>query len=279
MEIALDIVDIISKGKKKINFADYMVIRRSQVAWEKCADKQGLGKIRFNCAVQVAIPYDSSYEPLEVNNLFETAVLINRGRLQNYLFLDIPSFIDFVHLFTYFHDFDMPINDGILTKEEFMKGVQLQILPVALSIRHVDTMYEVVDETGMSPSTFICVWDTFEMLLANDLDGNGFINSDEFLYLLSHKNIDKILLSHIDGIYLPSETEIIEESKKATKNIIDEKSFILNFLQLSTRSSKHRRSFGTLKIKRAKNDYLRISPEEKAKRKMIYFIFGNNSIT
>ena len=275
MEIALDIVDIVSRGRKKINFADYMVIRRSQVAWERCSDKQGLSKLRFLCAVQVALPYENTYDPMEIENLFETAVHLNRGRLYNFLFLDIPSFIDFVHLFTYFYDFDMPINDGLLTKEEFMRGVQMQILPVTLNYRNVESMYRIIDDQPMTASAFVCIWDTFEMLLANDLDGNGMINSEEFLYLLSHKNIDKILLNHIDGLYLPSEGEILEESKKSTKNAITEKSFILNFMQTSSKYRKHhsKKFLRHSKSSSNKNDFLKITNEAKYRRKLVYFIF------
>lgn len=266
IEVALDLVDIISRGKKKINFADYLVIRRSQVAWERCADKQGLAKLRFQCAVQIALPYDVSYDEGEMGDLFETAVLINKGRLKNYLFLDIPSFVDFIHIYTYFNDFDVALTDGFLTKEEFLRGIQAQVLPVSLNNRHADTMFEVVDSKGMTASTFVCVWDTFELLMAFDDDGNGYINPIEFMHLLAHKNTDKILLSHIDGIYMTSQQEIKEESKKSTKNTVSEKSFILNFLEVKASTGKHGKK---------RQDIIRVSPEEAQKRKMVYFIFDS----
>jgi len=50
-------MDQIDRGRDLlVNFADYIFLRRVNLAWEECSSSEGLSKTKINCAFEITAP-------------------------------------------------------------------------------------------------------------------------------------------------------------------------------------------------------------------------------
>lgn len=40
----------------KLNFADYIFLRKANLAWKECATDEGLSKLKMGCSLEITAP-------------------------------------------------------------------------------------------------------------------------------------------------------------------------------------------------------------------------------
>ena len=70
----LDILD--RENEKAINFADYLFLRRANLAWKECAKDDDLGVGEIACAIQIACPAGKAIDYSKAKEIFNTAIII-----------------------------------------------------------------------------------------------------------------------------------------------------------------------------------------------------------
>jgi len=87
----LNVLDL--QKTNQINFAEYMFIRKTNLAWRKCARDGKITRKLMSCAISVAVPGRRMYLP-DATELFDIAVTVYNGTP-----VSDTSYLDF---FTFF---------------------------------------------------------------------------------------------------------------------------------------------------------------------------------
>lgn len=216
----------------KINFADYLLIRRGQKAWEKCAVTGGITAKYFGCALQIAIPGDVYQNQLELNNLFQLAQLLDSGRLPLFaLTIDPVAFIDFAKHYYQFHVFSAPFYNGQVTIDQWKNGLTEGIFPFILDNYQSIKILEEINYSVFSCSAFITVAHTLKLGFQFSADGKGYLSKKEFIRLFLDENFDREAKRRIGWIKIPTRKRVEYDSKNNAVVNLSEDSFMLNFLQ------------------------------------------------
>lgn len=69
----------LDRGKAmRINFADYIFLRKANLAWKECAADAGLSKLKVACALEIAAPGRTLDFP-EGKQVFDLALMFRNG--------------------------------------------------------------------------------------------------------------------------------------------------------------------------------------------------------
>ena len=230
-ELADDLVNTLHLNHK-INFADYLLIRRGQKAWEKCAVTGGITAKYFGCALQIAVPGDVYQNQLELNNLFTLAQLLDSGRLPLFsLTIDPVSFIDFAKHYYQFHVFSAPFYNGQVTVDQWKNGLTEGVFPFILDNYQSIKILDEIDNTVFSCSAFIAVAHTLKLGFQFSGDGKGYLSKKEFVKLFLDENFDREAKRRLGWIKIPTRKRVEYDSKNNAVVNLSEDSFMLNFLQ------------------------------------------------
>lgn len=97
-----------------INFADYMFLRKTNLAWKKCAMDDQISRKNMGCAMTVAVPGRRLYLP-DSTELFDMGVLLFKGTpVMDTPYLNFQAFFEISRVYYYFQEFNLPFDNGLL---------------------------------------------------------------------------------------------------------------------------------------------------------------------
>ena len=231
MDLATDLFDTLQLNGK-VNFADYLLIRRGQKAWEKCAVTGGITAKYFGCALQIATPGDVYQNDLELKNLFKLAQVLDSGRLPLFaLTIDPVSFIDFAKHYYQFHVFSAPFYNGQVSVDQWKNGLTEGLFPFILDSLQSALILSEIDNSSFSCSGFITVAHTLKLVFQYSEDGKGYLSKKEFLKLFLSENFDREAKRRLEWIKIPTRKRVEYDSKNNAVVNLSEDSFMLNFLE------------------------------------------------
>jgi len=95
-----------------LNFADYVFLRRLNLAWLKCSIDKKISKKQIGCSVEITVPTRRLIIP-ETTELFNIAQIIKYGALNDgYAYLNFLDFAEVARYYYFFNEFEVPFNDG-----------------------------------------------------------------------------------------------------------------------------------------------------------------------
>ena len=118
-----------------LNLADYVFLRRVNLAWSQCTADGKLSVLKANCAMRICVP-GKTIDYAESKNLLGIIYFMHNGWLplsQTHTTFAVLEFIQVSHIYYYFNQFDMPYNDGQISKLDFLRVIDEQSLPTSLN--------------------------------------------------------------------------------------------------------------------------------------------------
>lgn len=188
--------------KMGFNFADYMFMRRVNLAVKKCMiNGQIMGK-NIPCAMHILAP-GRVLDSYEAKDFFAVQTLVDKRNYYGKQFLDIESLIFVGNLYYIFNEFELPHKDGKVSKQDFLNALENQVLPITLPHQFLGQLEDYLDPGDMSYLNF----KSFSYIIQAVRQFNSYaktlkgvlLKSEEFLSLLNDMNFDVEILYAIDS--------------------------------------------------------------------------------
>ena len=139
------ILETLARDEKKINFADYIFLRRAAFAWKECSVDDRLAKRRMECALGATTSQKRKFLPVS-NQVFNVAINLYKTYVkENEAFLDFFSFAKIAYIYYYFNEFEVPFQEEYITKKALLKGIEDQILPSSVTVEMANQIYYAID--------------------------------------------------------------------------------------------------------------------------------------
>ena len=139
------ILETLTRDEKKINFADYIFLRRAAFAWKECSVDDRIAKRRMECALSATTAQKRKFLPVS-NQVFNVAVNLYKTHVkENEAFLDFFSFAKIAYIYYYFNEFELPFQEEYITKKALLKGIEDQILPSSVTVEMANQIYYAID--------------------------------------------------------------------------------------------------------------------------------------
>ena len=121
--------------EKYLNLADYIFLRRVNLAWTTCTSEQTLSVFKASCAMRICAPgrtidYSESKVLLNIIYFMKTGWL---PMSTTHTTFQVKEFIQIAHIYYYFNSFDMPFLDNVISKADILRVIDEQSLPTSLS--------------------------------------------------------------------------------------------------------------------------------------------------
>jgi hypothetical protein len=205
------IMDTIStRGKREINFADYLFVRKALYGWKECHSHMVyIAKSQFRCAVDSAIPNKYNLK-LDIERLYNVGLDMSSDR--TLIELDFIAYLR-VTYFTYvFTVFATPYDTPYLEKTQWLKAIKEDRLPNNFEESEIDTIFELINTNPRTPVTVIdfaswCFFFNLHKLFYQYSATKPLqLSKDDFLKLLDDPYVSKEIVMAIDG----SSTDFLE---------------------------------------------------------------------
>jgi hypothetical protein len=139
------VFETLSRDDKKINFADYIFLRRISFAWKECSVDDRIAKRRMECALSATTALKRKFLPVS-NQVFNVAIMLYKTKVkENEAFLDFFSFAKIAYIYYYFNEFELPFQEEYITKKALLKGIEDQILPTSVTVEMANQIYYAID--------------------------------------------------------------------------------------------------------------------------------------
>jgi len=132
-------------NENQLNFADYLFLRKANLAWKECASENGIGYHAMSCALQITSPGRVLSAP-DAKEVYELAFILKEGK--NLGSVSQIQFLDFLcvaHLYYYFSSFELPFSKGQLTKKSALRAIDDAVLPSTLGPLDITEMFGSLD--------------------------------------------------------------------------------------------------------------------------------------
>ena len=101
------VMENLDKGgpEEKLNFPDYMFLRRINLGWQKCAAAEQLSINYVPCGLRIAVPKWIADETIAIQ-ISDLSILLRHGYPYNgHRYLDLMSYMGMAHIYYYFISF------------------------------------------------------------------------------------------------------------------------------------------------------------------------------
>lgn len=133
-------------NENRLNFADYLFLRKANLAWKECASENGIGYHAMSCALQITSP-GRVLAAVDAKEVYDLAFIIREGKnMGSVSQIQFVPFVNVAHLYYYFSAFELPFQKGMLTKKSALRAIDDAVLPSTLGPLDINQMYGNLEE-------------------------------------------------------------------------------------------------------------------------------------
>jgi len=183
-----DVLDVKKTGF--INFADYMFIRKTNLAWKKCSKDDRISRKLMICAISVAVPGRRMYLP-DATELFDIATTIYVGSpVQDTSTITFRAFFEISRIYYFFQEFNIPFDDGYLQKKDMLRAINEQNVPQEITPFVVNVFFEAIanpdqpNERNMNFQSFAALFNIFRKFVRHAETNEAGLTKEEFYDML-----------------------------------------------------------------------------------------------
>jgi hypothetical protein len=221
------IMDTIStRGKREINFADYLFVRKVLYGWKEChSHSTYIAKAHFACALNKAIPNKFNLK-LDIEKMYNTGLELAADR--NLIELDFIAYLRISYFAYVFTVFATPQDTPYLEKTQWLEAVKQDRLPNNFEEAEINYIYELINTNPLKPVTtidftsFVFFFNLHKLFYTYSATKPLQLSRDEFLKMLDDPFVNKEIVMAIDG-----------SATKFTEPQYQEASLILNRVRLN----------------------------------------------
>jgi len=276
-------MEVLNTGEKKTNFAGYMYLRRSALAWRECVEQnKDMGMGNFGCAISIAT-MGKTKSMSDPTTAFSAALKLYGVKPAKET-LSYPQFLRIFWTLNVYTNFDQPIPDGRVTRKEFKKAIVSGVLPTKVNFKFVEDVFlglnptaEPEDTTGIRFGTYAILSTWYDKFMRVS-SYNDHISFSQFCELLDEKIIKNDLTALVDKCLTNYSEDLLKASSSSPdlNNMLNEKDYIM-FLERYTKKSRYSKKAhkeDQVKCEDIKGVELKYDPS--AARKQLFHILDAN---
>lgn len=274
-KVASILIAILDRTKQKsINLLNYVFLRKVNLAWKSCSKNARISSGEIGCGLGVIAIAKNNFalHPSQHQMAFDLGMQLNRGLNTKSKFMDLLTFANIGHLFSYYTEFTKLSKKNFVTKGELERGVASQVIASEISTEVIEQIFAysyyqhgpVNSITFLEFAVFLHAHRLFSRHATNKFN-QVFLEEEGFLKLLEDTGFDPIVLELIDSNPNPTEENLKKATTtEVTNNALNETSYLMKFSQVE-------RGEDDGKQKNRKTAYT--SFESKGTKKMEYIDF------
>ena len=250
------LLDILNRDEeKRINFADFIFLRRVSFAWKECSVDGRINKRRMECALSATTPQKRKFLPIS-NQVFNIAVQLYKTKVkENEAFLDFFSFAKIAYIYYYFNEFELPFQEEYLTKKALIQGIEDQILPTSVTVEFVNQIYFTLDpkNNGFKAKLDFAGYASVNHLYRiykkyGNKDKNGVVSFkvkgfEKMVKEGEWDNFDTVLLGAVELMDEKEYTSFVEAKYQINNAGINDRDYFTRFSQVVDKSNKYETIF------------------------------------
>ena len=201
-DISKEMGAVFSRTEDKLNFADYILLRRINLAWQQCAVQDQLTRTQLSCGLSIIVPSRRVDSVFSVK-LFEFGLALQAEPMT---YISLSVFTELALSYLLFTEMTNPMQGEVIKKEHFSKAINNQVFPIQIQKRDLDFIYSSVDQKALNLPTFAALFWIYKEYKALRKEKTEIIEDDKFASLLDKKTFSKGILGFIDT-FLPPDDE------------------------------------------------------------------------
>lgn len=231
------IMSVVStRGNDTINFSDYLFIRRTLFAWNKCqSTDRYISKSQFRCAFTIAVP-PKYHLKISIDDIYNVGVKLANDR--SLIELDYISYLRILYFSYVFSIYTAPHDTPFLEKQQFLKALKEDRYPLNWEESEIEYLYKLIN-TNPFQKNFTMNFESFAFFFNLHRLFNKYsiakplqINKDEIDKLLSDPLCPMGITLAIDmSRSKMKESDYIEASLVLQKKRLNEDNFYYRFKQ------------------------------------------------
>jgi len=126
-----------------MNFADYIFIRKANLAWKECTRDNFIGVNQIACGLHITSSNKKTISRDEAKQVFEMGLILIYGNTYNINVnnLDFVGFVTIAHLYHYFTEYGIPFFGMVLKKRDMINAVNEFRLPSTITPGIINDMF------------------------------------------------------------------------------------------------------------------------------------------
>jgi len=128
---------------------EYVTIRKSIIAWSECSDATMSPK-GLRCGLGI-VSNGRTIEQSDANIVFEFGISLQK---KNKFRISFPVFLLISDLYRIFSGFDVPIDNGYITKNDIKRKMMEQDLPLRLTLTAAQAILDLDNTENIDFNTF-----------------------------------------------------------------------------------------------------------------------------
>jgi len=189
--------------EQNLNFADYLFLRKCNLAFKECASEGVIGAKQMGCALQITSPGRLLQSP-EAHEIYSLANLIRDGNKRgSQSRINFIEFLGIAHLYYYFSEFELPFKFPHINKKDILRAIDEAVLPTTMNPTNVEEIFQYdlaeMDFKGFGGSLY-----AYRLYKRNTFDGETVFDLGQFNSMLELPKFNPLLLELIDELYTPT---------------------------------------------------------------------------
>jgi hypothetical protein len=231
------IMSVVStRGNDMINFSDYLFIRRTMFAWQKCQSTDKYISIsQFKCAFTLAVP-NKYHMKLTLEDIYKTG--LNLANDKALIQLDYISYLRILYFSYVFSIYTAPHDIPFLEKQQFIKSIKEDRFPLNWEESEVEYLYTLINinpfekEFTMNFSSFTFFFNLHRLFNKYSIQKPLQLNPEEMEKLLSDPLCPRGITLAVDMSKTKiQESDYLEASLVLQKKRVNEDNFYFSFKQ------------------------------------------------
>ena len=233
------------EDEKKLNFADYIFLRRVAFAWKECSVDNRINKRRMECALSATTAQRRKFLPVSFQ-VFNVAIQLYKTKVkENEAFLDFFSFAKIAYTYYYFNEFELPHQEEYISKKAILQGIEDQILPTSVTVEFANQVYYAFDpendgfKARLDFAAYASVnhlFRTYKRNAEKDKKKNANFTAKSFEKMIKESEweyFDTVLLEGVNFLDDKEFNALVEMKDTRNSMGVDDREFFTRFAQIT----------------------------------------------
>jgi hypothetical protein len=268
---------ISTRGESKINFHDYLFIRKTMFAWMKChSHNTFMAESHFRCGIKLIVP-NKLLLKISLRSIYKTG-LKYQYKDSSLIQLDFISFLRISYYTNVFFILGLPHDSTYIERTQFLKAIREDRLPSNFEESEVEAFYSITFTKNLKNikseinfETFCFFMHMHKLFNKYSLKRPMLLEKDELLKLLDDKLTPVKTVLGIDHSFNNfTESQYQEASLILQRQRTNENKFFYSFRQDASERTRHATLSQTVN-----NTYYDLKNSNKTNREIFFGIFGD----
>jgi hypothetical protein len=194
---------ITTRGKREINFSDYLFVKKALYGWDMChSGAKYIAKAHFRCAINYAIP-NKYHLKIDIDKIYDEGIILMSDK--NLVELDFIGYLRISHFTYVFTILGTPHDSPNLEKTQWIKAIKEDRIPNNFEESEVIYIFELINTNPLQAvssidfSSWCFFYNLHKLFNVYSHDKPLHLTLDELQKLLKDRFVTREILQAIDS--------------------------------------------------------------------------------